>query len=80
MVNDEHKLLNGLLKECSNCVKSPGKKTFYELDFNGKKYTLYKGTFDGEVVWKIYEGEKELSRGEIIMLYAEKNLERQMKK
>jgi len=81
MINDEYGVLSGLFRECDKCI------TIYKgVDFFIRHMTFYEKTvilkerlIKGDMHWHIYDSsDNELMEEEIINLYAESNLKRQL--
>jgi hypothetical protein len=81
MVNDDHGLLIGLYRECSSCktLEENAKFVRKEIVFEDAKYEILEKTVDRNKIWRVYSNSVELSREEILYLYASANLRRQMK-
>ncbi len=81
MINDNEGILIGLYRESSSSktIKKVDNTLVKELLFEDKKYILIEEKIEQSIIWKIFDGEQELSREEIVNLYAFWNLKRQIK-
>lgn len=82
MINDSEGILIGLYRESSSSktVKKIDNFMVKELIFEDSKYILTEEKIDQSVIWKIFDDERELSREEIVNLFAFWNLKHQIKK
>jgi hypothetical protein len=80
MVNDRENLLLGLYRESvsTETIEETSTRVVKRVTLMNKNYMICEEKVDHNFVWKIYYGEKELTRDEIVELYAECNLRRQM--
>jgi hypothetical protein len=80
MLNDDFGILLGLYRECTGCVVLEEKpnSTIKQLLFFDEIYEITERRFKNKFTWKMYKGERELSRDEIIMVFAASNLKRHL--
>lgn len=80
MVNDNENLLLGLYRESSSSetIEETSSRVVKKMRILEKTFIVYEDKLDHAFVWKVFDSEKELSREEIVKLYAESNLRRQM--
>lgn len=81
MIDDHHGVLMGIYREASKIetVKTGKKYLEKKIFINDSEFTLKEQATDNRFVWKLYDDNRELSREEIVSLYAYANLTRQMK-
>lgn len=81
MVNDDHNILLGLYRESTSCETKESSKDFTLkiIEFDGVFYSLTESRIGRKFIWQIYSEGEELSRDEILSLYALVNAKRQMK-
>ena len=82
MVNDDNGILAGLYRECDLVEKI--EESSYSLKKNMKfgeeTFVLIEQLVEKQLIWKIYNSKGEqLSREDVVNLYAIANLRRQMK-
>ena len=80
MANDDYGLLLGLYRHCTGCVIIEEKKnsTIKQLMFFEDAYVLKETRIKTNFVWKMYIKERELTRDEIITIFAMCNLKRHL--
>lgn len=81
MVNDANGILLGLYRESTltRTVEESEKSVKKELFFNKKQYTITENRVGKKLLWRVFDGERELTMDEVINLYAENNLRRLMR-
>jgi hypothetical protein len=81
MVNDEHGILLGLYRESSSSETIEENANFIRkrIVIHNQDYEIHETMIDRKRVWKVFMNSEELSREEILYLFAEANLRRQMK-
>lgn len=80
MVDDPHSILIGLYRESTLCKTISSSKHYIEKEIylNRSKFTLKEEkSIEGNVIWRMFDNEKELSREEIVNLYTAANFLRQ---
>ena len=78
MANDDFGLLLGLYRECTGCavLEQRPNSTIKQIVFFDEIYELTEKRFKNKFTWKIFRGGKELTRDQIVMIFAASNLKR----
>lgn len=81
MVNDDHNILLGLYRECDLCesVESTKESITKKIVIDDVQYTLTETIIGRKFIWKIFSNGIEMSRDEILNLYALAHAKRLLK-
>jgi len=80
MLNDNYGLLLGLYRECTGSITLEEKpnSTIKQLTFFDETYELVERKYRGKFTWKMFNLERELTREEILYIFAMSNLKRHL--